>query len=96
MVKLACGTDMAETAGIPPAEAFILHTNVRQCLRVPPRRATTDQRLGSDSKRLGHHLCLLLNRGKGTLKRCVVALVAEHTKRPRGALLPKDCGHLKA
>ena len=36
VVKLACGTDMAETAGSPPAEAFIpINTNVKQCLRSP-------------------------------------------------------------
>ena len=96
VVKLACGTDMAETTGSPPAEAFIpIHTNVKQCLRVS-RGATTDLWLGSDSRRLGHHLYLLLNRGKSTLRNCVIALTAECTKRPGGAPLPKDCGHLKA
>ena len=94
VVKLACGTDMAETTGSPPAEAFIpIHTNVKQCLRVS-RGATTDWWLGSDSRRLGH--LLLLNRGKGTLRSCVIALTAECTKCPGGAPLPKDCGHLKA
>ena len=64
--KLACGTDVAETAGHPPAEAFIpIHTNVKQRLRVS-RGVTTDRRRGSDSRRLGHRL--LLNRGKGTIK----------------------------
>ena len=83
---------MAETTGSPPAEAFIpIDTNVKQCLR-SPRGATTNWRLGSDSRRLGHRLCLLLNRGKGALRSCVIALMAECTKRPG----EKDCGHLKA
>ena len=41
-LSLACGTDMAETTGSPPAEAFVpVNTNVKQCLR-SPRGLTTN------------------------------------------------------